>query len=54
LTVTDAGAARIEQWQDIRSDLVGRAIERLPDSDRRALVAAIPALIRLAEQMEQL
>ena len=26
LTVTDAGAARIEQWQDIRTDLAGRAL----------------------------
>ncbi len=54
LTVTDAGAARIEQWQDIRTDLAGRAIALLPDSDRRALMAAIPALTRLAEQMEKL
>jgi DNA-binding MarR family transcriptional regulator len=54
LTVTEAGAARIEQWQDIRTDLAGRAIGVLPDSDRRALMAAIPALTRLAEQMEKL
>jgi DNA-binding MarR family transcriptional regulator len=54
LTVTQAGTARIEQWQDIRTDLAGRAIGLLSDSDRRALVAAIPALTRLAEQMEKL
>lgn len=54
LAATEAGAARIEQWQDIRTDLAWRAIELLPDSDRRALVAAIPALTRLAEQMENL
>jgi DNA-binding MarR family transcriptional regulator len=54
LTVTEAGIARIEQWRDIRTDLAGRAIELMPDSDRRALVAAIPALTRLAEQMEKL
>ena len=54
LTVTEAGAARVEQWRDIRTDLTGRALERLPTADRRALVAAIPALTRLAEQMEEL
>ena len=54
LTVTAAGAARIEQWQDIRTDLAGRALSQLPTADRRALIAAIPALTRLAEQMEKL
>ncbi len=54
LTVTEAGAARIEQWRDIRADLTGRAIERLPPGDRQAIVAAIPALTRLASLMEDL
>jgi DNA-binding MarR family transcriptional regulator len=54
LTLTEAGAARIEQWHDIRTDLAGRALDRLPPADRAALVAAIPALTRLAEQMEEL
>ena len=54
LTVTAAGAARIEQWQDIRTDLACRAIGLLSGADRRAIAAAIPALTRLAEQMEKL
>ncbi len=54
LTVTEAGAARVGQWQDIRTDLAGRAIERLPPADRAALAAAIPALSRLAQTMEDL
>lgn len=54
LTVTDAGAARIEQWRDIRTDLAGRALEQLTQADRRALAAAIPVLARLAGQMEAL
>ncbi len=53
LTVTEAGAARIDQWQDIRTDLAGRALDRLTPADRQALAAAIPALTRLAEQMEE-
>jgi ABC-2 type transport system ATP-binding protein len=54
LTVTEAGAARINQWQDIRTDLAGRALDRLAPADRRALMAAIPVLTLLAEQMEEL
>jgi DNA-binding MarR family transcriptional regulator len=54
LTVTETGAARIEQWQDIRTDLAGRALALLAAADRQALVAAIPALTRLAERMEEL
>jgi DNA-binding MarR family transcriptional regulator len=53
LTVTEAGAARLAQWQDIRTDLAGRALDRLSPADRQALMAAIPALTRLAEQMEE-
>ena len=54
LTVTEAGAARIEQWRDIRAELAGRALEQLPPADRQALATAIPALTKLAGQMEEL
>jgi DNA-binding MarR family transcriptional regulator len=54
LTVTEAGTARIEQWRDLRAELAGRALETLSPADRRALSAAVPALTRLAEQMEDL
>ena len=53
LTVTDKGAARIGQWRDIRAELAGRALERLGTSDRQAISAAVPALARLAAQMEE-
>ena len=46
LTVTDEGAARVGQWRDIRAER--------PAADRRAISAAVPALARLAEQMEAL
>jgi DNA-binding MarR family transcriptional regulator len=52
LTVTEAGAARIDQWRDIRAELASRALEKLAPADRQALKAAVPALTRLAEQME--
>lgn len=54
LTVTEAGAAWIGQWRDIRAELAGRALERLPLADQQALRAATPALTRLAEQLEYL
>jgi DNA-binding MarR family transcriptional regulator len=54
LTVTGKGAARIEQWRDVRAELTGRALERLAASDQQAIRAAVPALARLAEQMEDL
>jgi DNA-binding MarR family transcriptional regulator len=54
LTVTEAGAARVERWRDMRAELAGRALERLPPADRRAIRAAVPALSRLAEQMAEL
>lgn len=56
LRVTEAGAARISQWRDLRADLGGRALQRLSPQDQRAIMAALPALTRLsdamAEQME--
>jgi DNA-binding MarR family transcriptional regulator len=54
LTVTEAGAARVEQWRDIRAELTGRALDRLPLADRKAIRSAVPALSRLAEQMAEL
>ena len=54
LTVTEAGAARVEEWRDIRLDLAARAIGLLPAEDHKALAAVVPALTRLAEQMEEL
>ncbi len=54
LSVTEAGAARVEQWRDIRAELAGRALERLSPADQQALRGAAPALARLAEQLEAL
>ena len=54
LTPTEEGAQRIAQWQDIRTDLAGRALGQLDEADRKAIRAAIPAMGRLAELMEEL
>ena len=54
LTVTDKGAARIAQWHDVRAELTSRALEALGGPDRQSIRLALPALARLAEQMEAL
>lgn len=54
LTVTAAGAARVEQWRGIRSGVASRALARLSAADRQSIADAVPALTRLAEQMEGL
>jgi len=54
LTVTDKGAARVAQWRDVRAELAGRALDLLSEPDQRTIRAAIPALARLAERMEEL
>jgi DNA-binding MarR family transcriptional regulator len=52
LTITDAARQRLVQWRDLRADLAGQARAGLSAADRRALAAALPALLRLAEGME--
>jgi len=52
LEVTDKGQARIEEFRDLRAELADRALAGLPGTDRQTLLNAIPALVRLAEQME--
>ncbi len=54
LAVTPAGAERVAQWQDIRAEVTASALDLISEPDRQAIRAAIPALNRLAEQMEAL
>jgi DNA-binding MarR family transcriptional regulator len=51
LTITGRGAQRLAEWRDLRADLAGQALTRLSTADQRALAAALPALVRLAEGM---
>ena len=53
LTVTDKGAERVAQWRDVRAEVTGRGFETLSEADRQSIRAAIPALQRLAGQMEE-
>jgi DNA-binding MarR family transcriptional regulator len=52
LNVTAAARQRLARWKDLRAELAGQALAQLPARDRDAIAAAVPALTRLAEQME--
>lgn len=52
LRATDKAERRLAEFHDLRAELAGRALAQMPDSDRQALAAAVPALLRLAERME--
>jgi DNA-binding MarR family transcriptional regulator len=52
LTATEKARLRLAEFRDLRADLAGRALAQLPEQDQKALAAAVPALLRLAERME--
>jgi len=52
LTVTDQARERLAEYRDLRAELAGQALARLSVADQRALAAAVPALLRLAEGIE--
>ena len=53
LTVTDKARQRIAEFRDLRAELASRALAGLSRTDQEALAAAAPALLRLAELMEE-
>ncbi|HTA02597.1 MAG TPA: MarR family transcriptional regulator [Streptosporangiaceae bacterium] len=52
LTVTEQARERLAEYRDLRAELAGQALARLSVADQRALAAAVPALLRLAEGIE--
>jgi DNA-binding MarR family transcriptional regulator len=54
LTATDAGRTAVRAWQAINADLLQLALSTLPAQQRRALIAAIPALDALARAVDRL
>jgi DNA-binding MarR family transcriptional regulator len=50
---TPAAVTRLSDWQERRAALVRRHVARLDDADREALRAAIPALRRLAVELNE-
>ena len=53
LTATDKAQRRLAEFRDLRAELAGEAFARLTPQDQQALVGAVPALLRLSDEMEQ-
>ncbi len=53
LTVTDKATQRIAEWRDLRADLAARALDRLSAGDLEVLADAVPALLRLAVELDE-
>jgi DNA-binding MarR family transcriptional regulator len=54
LTVTESARRRMDRWHDLRGAVLAQALESLAASERDSLLAALPALARLAESVEEL
>jgi DNA-binding MarR family transcriptional regulator len=52
LTATEKASRRIAEFRDLRAEQTGRALARLTPQDQQALAGAVPALLRLAEWIE--
>jgi DNA-binding MarR family transcriptional regulator len=52
LRLTDRARERLSVWRAARGELLGSALERLPEADRRAVAEALPALRRLLVELE--
>ena len=52
VTLTDAGHAQADRLADAHERRLGSALTALDDTDRATVRAALPALLRLAEQLD--
>lgn len=52
LNVTAAARQRLAQWKDLRAELAAQALDQLSREDQDTIAAAVPALVRLAGQLE--
>lgn len=52
VTLTDAGREQLEAWQHAHETRIERALEALPAEDRGRVRAALPALDRLADALD--
>ncbi|MEV7466987.1 MarR family transcriptional regulator [Streptomyces kronopolitis] len=50
---TPEARSRLHDWETRRSALVSEQLARLPEEDRAALAAALPALRRLADNLHE-
>lgn len=52
LNITAKARNRLAEWRDLRAELGGPALASLSAEDQEVLAAAVPALLRLAEELE--
>lgn len=53
LQVTEEARERMARWRERRASLVGAVFGELTDADRAAVEAALPALRRMLERLEE-
>lgn len=53
LELTETARSRLAAWRTGRGELLGAALDRLPAADRAAVSAALPALRRLLNEVEE-
>jgi DNA-binding MarR family transcriptional regulator len=53
LTATDKAQRRLAEFRDLRAELAGQALARLTAQDQQALARAVPALLRLSDELER-
>jgi DNA-binding MarR family transcriptional regulator len=51
LSLTPAAARRLDAWRTARAALLGGALDKAGDEDRKAIEAALPALRRLLDAL---
>jgi DNA-binding MarR family transcriptional regulator len=54
LELTDAAHERLTRWRGTRTEVVDAALARLDPADHEALAAAVPALTRLLDAVEEI
>jgi DNA-binding MarR family transcriptional regulator len=52
LAITPAGVERVRAYREARAELISSRVRQLPERDRAALEAALPALIHFTETPE--
>jgi len=53
LTITEKAKRRLAEFRDLRAELAGQALAELAEQDHHALARAVPALLRLSDEMER-
>jgi DNA-binding MarR family transcriptional regulator len=52
VTLTDTGIRHLEGWRDAHERRLGTALDRLTEADRNIILAALPSLSLLVEQLD--